>query len=310
MYLNIEVINKNDSSFLRNMENTCLKPVRYLWGDQGRTIEILNNEIVKDAPSFERRTYLGTALAIAALVPGIILGLLAKALNSLKVSYANDMALVKRFLQAEIHLPAAPANISLDHYHADFCLKMNALYNQIKADERIWQDANFIQECSLVMEDGYAYMELYFRQLATECNHDAKLITEQMILQPQNRGVPGQDYCHTFFLFSTLYHHVRGCSTQLNRDEWGDAMGIGADEPMPVRQKDLLKEEDQEPYFNPTKPQYRWRQLYNAFCKLVDKNGVRRLLEKPRGGDQRFSNWSRPDTHKVRAYYAPDTQPT
>ncbi len=310
MYLNIEVINRNNSSFLRNMENTCLKPVRYLFGDRGRTIEIINNEIVKDAPSFERRTYLGTALAIAALIPGIILGLLAKALNSLRVSDANDRALVRRFLQAEILLPVAPANITLAQYHADFCLKMNALYNQIKADERIWQDANFIHECSLAMEDGYTYMDLYFRQLAKECNGDAKLIVEQMILQPQNRMVPGQDYCHTFFLFTTLYHHARGCSTQMDREKWEGAMGIGADEAMPVREKDQLDEVDQEPYFNPTKPQYRWRQLYNAFCKLVDKNGVRRLLEQPRVGDQRFSNWSRPDMHEVPAYYAPDTKPT
>jgi hypothetical protein len=306
MFFNIELVNKNDLSLLRTVENTCLKPVRYLF--KGRTIEILNDQIIKDEPSFGPRTYLGMALAIATFIPGLIFGILAKALNSLGNRYRNDQAFLKQFLHVKPSLPSAPA-MTLDAYLQNFWPKIDALRNQIKDDEAIWKDGGFIQECSQIMEEGYASMELYFRQLAKECNSDPVLMKEQMIMQPQNRETPSQDYSHTFFIFSKLYHQARSCATQLDRKTWADPMGMGDHEPMPIREKEFLTEEDQEPYFNPTKPQYRWRQLYNAFCDLVDKYGVRSHLEK-RGGDTRFSNWSHPDTQKVFGFYYPDTLPT
>jgi hypothetical protein len=39
---------------------------------------------------------------------------------------------------------------------------------------------------------------------------------------------------------------------------------------------------------------------------LVDKNGLRAQLDQ----DRRFSNWSKPDHHKVPYYDNPDTVPT
>jgi hypothetical protein len=61
--LNIEIINKDDSSFLRKAENFCLQPLRYLFN--GRTYEILNHQIVKDAPYDDNRSYIKVAVAVA-----------------------------------------------------------------------------------------------------------------------------------------------------------------------------------------------------------------------------------------------------
>lgn len=305
--LNIEIRSKEDNLFLK-AENVCFTPIRYLFN--GRTYEILNGNIVRDAPSFSKRSYVGVALAIITLIPGLIFGLIAKVFNSLQKNTAENKALVKQFTQQKIQLPVVPPDMNFSQYSHAFFLKMDPIIDQIQSDGALWKNEKFVQEFSELMEDGYRYMELYFREVSEKCNHDVKKMYEMMVLQPQNRKGPGQDYSHTFFIFSRLYHYARGCSTRLDRAKWAPRMGIGEDEAMPLRTKARLTQEDQEPYFNPTKPQYRWRQLYNTFCSMLDKNNLRSQFEKENGGDTRFSNWSCPDIKEILSYHSPDTLPT
>lgn len=307
-FFTTEIRNHDNPSYLRDLESISLKPVRYLF--EGRTIEILRGEIVKDCPSFGKRTYKGLALAIATLIPGIILGILSEIFNTLfNAQYAKDKDLITAFSAKKMTLPEAPKNRTLADYGKEFWNHAQPILDQIQEKEDIWKDKTFIRDFSEVMENGYRFMELYFQELHQKCGDDVDAIKREMILQPQNRSTPGQDYCHTFFGFTSLYHQARSCATRLDRKEWGERMGIGLDEAMPLREKNLLTPEDQEPYFNPTQPQYRWRQLYNAFCALVDKDGLRSKLEEI-AGDKRFSKWSRPDTYTVPHYYFPDTTPT
>lgn len=306
MFLTEEIVNQNNYSYLRNLENYALKPVRYLF--DGRTIEILNDEIVKDSPSFDKKSYLGIAFAIAVLIPGLILGVLAKALNIFDKQYAKDKDLTKNFFAKKVDLPTTPENQTFAEYYLDFCHR-SAVMNQVQEDEVIWKDKQFIDEFSQLMEDGYRCMKLYFQELYQKHGSDVHSMMKDMIVQPQNRDVAGQDYSYTFFVFTTLYHQARGCAVRLDRQKWKDVMGICDDEMMPLQPKASLTEEDQEPYFNPTKPQYRWRQLYNAFCDFLDKNGLRSQLEGVEG-DDRFSKWSRPDLNKVSCYDYPGPQPT
>jgi len=277
-------------------------------------IEILDGQIVKECPSFQEKSFLGTVAAIAALIPAFIIGVVVKLFAVLFTKYSEDKALVEQFFQREIRLPEAPTGITLEAFRGQIALQAEPVLARIGSEESIWQDEGFIQEYSQVLEEYFTFMQLYFKDLEEESHHDVQAMRDRMIVQPQNRAsrgfdINGQDYSYSFFPFSSLYHFARSCAIRYDRAEYASQMGIGDDEEMPLREKFELTEADQEPYFNPTKPQYRWRQLYNAFCAKVDENGLRSLLES-RDGDTRFSNWSRPDLVMVKNYYNPDTMPT
>jgi hypothetical protein len=221
--------------------------------------------------------------------------------------------IVKRYTVVNSSLKInCDSDIPLDISFADCCKviyeRRDVCLAQIKRDEGIWQSPEFIDHFSKLMEDGYRYMQIYFREVSEKCEGDVRKMAIEMTTYPQCRSVPSQDYLHTFFLFSRLYHYARGCATQLDRDQWAEIYCIDPHEPMPLTAKETLTDQDQEPYFNSTKPQYRWRELYNAFCDLVDQNGLRSQLKKR--GDMRFIRWSTPDLGKVDHYGSPDTLPS
>lgn len=308
LYLNTSIDNHNETSFLTRLADTCLLPSRYLFN--ATSIEILNGEVIQEEPLFPEKNYLYTAAAIIALVPGILFGTCTRVLAILLCDNAASRAIADQFYQRSIELPQAPDQTTLAQYSEATADQTAQILNRIQEDRSIWQDPQFIQDFSTVMENAYRYTEIYFRQLAAECNNNPAAMKNKMILQPQNRqpGDTSQDYSHTFFHISKLYHLARGCYSRVS-PETAQNWGYLPHEEAPMRPQIPLPLDKQEPYFNPTKPQYQWRQLYNTFCEKVDQAGLRPLLE-AQGGDRRFSNWSKPDTHKVSHYMIPDMLPT
>lgn len=310
--LHTEIINHSHPSYLCTIANTALKPLRSLF--DGTTIEILNDHIVRQESSFYEETdYLTTAIAIATLIPGYIVGVLFRALAVYFDRYAEDRALVNQFYQRPAPLPISPSGVTLAEFSQSFNTKREAVLDRIDTDKAIWQDPTFIQDISLVMEEGYKYMDVYFRQIREEGGHAVNEIKDLMLLQSRGResGSTDQNYAFIFFAFSTFYHLARCCVTRLHESErQGRCRYIPLEQKMPLRPQNTLTNRDEEPYFNPTKPQYRWRELYNAFCtKIDDINGLRSLLEQS-GSGRRYSNWSHPDLQKNPLFYYPDTIPT
>ncbi len=308
LYLNTNIDNHNETSFLTRLADTCLLPSRYLCN--AASIEILNGEVIQEEPLFPEKNYLYTAAAIIALVPGIIFGTFTRLLAVLLGDNAMSRTIADQFYKRSIQLPQVPAGTTLAQYSQATTDQTTQILNRIQEDRAIWQDPQFIQDFTTVMENAYRYTEIYFRQLAAECNNDPAAMKDRMILQPQNRrsGDTSQDYSHTFFHITKLYHLARGCNSRITR-EMAERWGYLPHEEAPMRPEQPLPLVKQEPYFNPTKPQYQWRQLYNTFCDKVDQAGLRSLLE-ANGGDGRFSKWSKHDTHKVSHYVFPDTLPT
>ncbi len=304
-YLNAEIKNLNQPSLLSSAAETCLQPYRYLFN--GKSYQIVDKQIVQEELSFPEKNYLKTTSAVLAFIPGFIAGTLLRLVETLMGINAESRALIDQFSQREIKLHQAPENTPLNEFGKIIGENYEKVFVKISKTPDIWKDAQFIADFSELMEQNYRYMDLYFKTLAAECKNDPVAMTERMIVQPQNRTGKEKsklDYSYTFFGFSTRYHLARGCACQVV-----PKYSIDPDEPLPLDYAESLTPEQQEPYFNPTKPQYRWRELYNTFCDKVDAYGLRVHLEAGRG-DQRFSSWSRHDTKKVKAYYEPDSLPT
>jgi len=72
--IKIESANKK---FLEKTANCFFLPVHYLFGNKIRTYELINSKVQHASLEFVHSDYLKTTLAIIALVPGVILGVVA-----------------------------------------------------------------------------------------------------------------------------------------------------------------------------------------------------------------------------------------
>lgn len=77
IYVNLECISEENTTYLELAGDFCLSPVRYLW--EGRTVTVVGFSYEKEEISFPDGSYLETALAIFLLIPGFIIGGILKA---------------------------------------------------------------------------------------------------------------------------------------------------------------------------------------------------------------------------------------
>lgn len=312
LLLDTEILSTVHTPLSAQMAQFALKPYRYLF--EGRTILINEanrpKQIQKVHPSFAEKNMFVTALAVAALVPGLICGVLLRLFAVILGDYKEMRSIVEQFYQQRLVLPQPPPNVNLEQYREQILPLSNQLRDRIGQDSAIWQNPEFVQDFSNAMENAYRYSEIYFRQLSQECNADPRAMVDRMILQPQNDTVGNrQNFCHTFFYLPLLYTQARGCVSHITTQE-RERYGMEDDEPSFLRPAPSLSEAQQAPYFQPGTPQYRWRELHNAFCDKLDALKLRPLLNGIQNGDKRFSRWAQHDVKMVRKYGPKDTLPT
>ena len=301
----------NDTSFTFRLAQVALAPYRYLF--DGKTIVIdqvqAQKEVIHVHPNFPEKSMFKTALAVMALVPGLIVGVLLRFASILLGGDRESIALVEQFYQRKIELPQAPEGATLAQYRQEIAPFNDEVMGRIGEDPAIWQDPQFVRDFTTALENAYRFTEVYFRQLGQECENNPRQMVDRMIFQPQQGLGDRQDFCHTFFYFPTLYQRARGHAALIS-STLREQYGIGEEERMPLKANPRLTEEQQRPFFDPRTPQYRWRMMQNAFCDKLDQLNLRPLLEADRGGDGRFSNWARHDRKMVTNYSIPDTTPT
>lgn len=294
MHLNLEIINKDKPSGLNNFTNACFKPFRYLFN--GRTVEILNGEIVRDAPSYSQKSFLKTVLAIITLVPGLIVGLAVRLFEKLTKRYKDGVSKVEAFDKKGPTYPdSLTAGAKIQSFHSIVKSRMQSAIDQIGQNPDIWESKEFIAEVNHNMAEGYRLMDLYFRTLSDVCSSDAKKMADEMTITPDKRvdDYSGEDFSKTFFTYTAFYHNVRASVVRYEAtDENRKKLEVSQSEPMPFKLDGSIPKALREPYFNPTKPQYQWRVWYNGFCGMLDSTGVRKHLA---ALDKKYTDWSKPD---------------
>ncbi|MFI5344707.1 MAG: hypothetical protein ACHQUC_10880, partial [Chlamydiales bacterium] len=303
-------------------------PVRYLY--RGREVTVLNESELMEKQSFayplprykeSRRDYKKIALAIVLLVPGLICGIVLKLIAFCAQSTHKDLATARKLLQPFVPPEFKKSDsIDLETFGRDSRIQYKGLKDQVKKiGKEIWKDAEFIQEFSVCMENGYKEMILYYQQLKERHHNDPDKMTTAMVLRfiqaaprcnltaEQAEALNKEDptnYCSKYFFDSItdMYHLARGCCYC----EDAKVVEKGKQPESVKRYTQQLSHEDQAPYFTTGTPQYRWRMLYNDFCEMIDRHGLREHLGYK---DQRFLHWSVPDTNFVEFYSSPDTTP-
>jgi hypothetical protein len=303
-------ISSEDSPSFEHLANTCFTPVRYLF--RGRTIEILDKKIVQERISFPQydKTWIKTASAVAFLVPGILLGLVAKFLSYAFSSARSNFQITREF-DLQPFTPPTLSDAEMQTSLEDSYRKLSPLYLAIikkMGSKDIWKDDAFIKDVTVFMEESYKTMLIYFSQLSARHHGNPKKMAEVMIRQnfrsAEERKEDLTVYSYPYFYESLtdMYHIARSCPG-LMPSPWEEGEQT-FDFPSP------LTEENQKPYFNPQNVQYRWRQLYNRFCQMLDDHQLRGYLNDRRSGDSRFVNWANPDVGYVEYFGFPGTKPS
>lgn len=300
LFFNTAIIS-NQSSWLGSAANAFLSPSRYLF--HGRTVEVWNQIVVQADHEPQPRNWVKTAAAILFLVPGILLGMVAKLLDyALFDSTRADCVAVETFDQNPCSLQE---NISLNLSHARLDKMATSLKDRMTSKE-VWTNPAFIAEVSSFMEAAYQEIEMFYEHLEERYDKDSSQIARAMA-QDQLCDVDGKEdktgqFYFYFYFYNSLteiYHLARSCTYLENH-----AIQKGAK----IVHFSSLTDEDQVPYFTPDTPQYHWRMLYNQFCNKLDEiDGLREKLTKE---DARFINWSKPDDEIVNEYLFPHTRPT
>ena len=124
----------------------------------------------------------------------------------------------------------------------------DAIKNKM-ASKEAWSNPEFIEEVSVFMEAAYEEMELFYSQLEERQGGDRDKMAKAMIRQSLSYLEDGANdttiYAFNYFYDSLteMYHLARSYASIA-----GNAYHFSS-----------LTDEDQEPFFDESTPQYRWR---------------------------------------------------
>lgn len=113
VYLTTDLQTQN-SYFLNNAANAMLTPVRHLFG--GRTVWVVDNTTLSAQQPESKGSWLKTAGMLAALIPGVIFGVLSR-LASLAIEEVRTglLLLQDAYIQVPQQVQQGPASIDIDH---------------------------------------------------------------------------------------------------------------------------------------------------------------------------------------------------
>ncbi len=284
----------------------CLTPYRAFF--HGKTVKWENNAPTRSVShecslEYEWRVQrLQTLGKIVALVPGLLAGMALKLLAlatssrfySLYFSYKAYSA-TPSFTEKPFSAPPLDVRYkqkSITDMH-EVCTKQ---FTTLAFKKDCWNDPDFITSVTSCMNLSWQKAQLLFEKLALNFGNDKEKMA--MTLRDQ---VCQPNYCFPYFSVSitTLYHMARGRYFE-DRVE-GHTRGN-----CPV-----LTRDEQLCFYDPEKPQYQWRKLYNSFCDLLDQYELRERMQRK---DARFVNWAiadsvGPESIQPRHTF-PDTRPT
>lgn len=294
LFLNTAIIS-NQSSQLGNLANICLAPFRYLF--HGRTVEIWNKIVIHESDSVQKH-WTKTAAAIVLLVPGLLMGIMARFLDHFFFQTTRaDFAVLEKFDQNPFPVEEG---IFLDVSHARLD-KMATVIKDQMCSKSMWKNRDFISQVTSFMEAAYQEIEMFFEEIEERYEGDPARMARAMAQEGPNDKDPYSLYFPFYFYGSLteMYHYARSCAYLEDSLFGGGRKKINFPS---------LIDEDQDPYFTSGTPQFHWRQLYNDFCdKLNEIDGLCDHLKKE---DERFINWAQPDKGPVKEYGFPDTRPT
>lgn len=226
-----EIISSEKSN-LEKCANYCLRPMRALFN--GRTIEIANGRIVKNQGCDYDRKWYQVALAIIALIPGLIVGMVLKAFALLSSS------------------------VKKNHAHVALYLDLKNSHKELEKQAAVINDLEDVAKITHFMQQASKEIDLLLKLLtleAPDAMQQAKLLENQNGVigtysysgEPQDPPYPYHDggYCYKFFNASItqIYHFVRSLA---------------------------FKEGKTASFFDGHSAESEWRMLYNNFCQKVN----------------------------------------
>jgi len=305
--------------------NTFLKPYHYLYG--ATEIVVLKNEITQIRPVVYEKNMLKTAVAVATLIPGFILGVLWRLLDFLPKDYRDAHKVVEQFYQRKIELPQPPSGMALQQYRVEMTPLIDNVTARIRLprpEENNWNwDAPIIVDhrneptpdpvprMNVIMNsqdnENRPYEALIWKDRRFICDftrilENASRYSEVYFrqLSQECNGNPhamadrmftqqqnSTDFSRGIFYLPTLYHQARA-------EREPAQMTLREEE---VRTPTELKppapsESTDHYYFDPRTPHYYWRELYNRFCDQLDQYKLRPALRVSGQTGRQMSDWA------------------
>ncbi|MBS0656587.1 MAG: hypothetical protein JSR46_12480 [Verrucomicrobia bacterium] len=331
----IQIVDYQDKPFLDVVGDACKNASAFFLGM--RKITVVGADVIRDEQTskgihFVKHNSLLTTFTKIFMAIGEFFSSLAQKDDRVKEIYNTANTHTERSFIPEI---VQDDTFSLSESHQELARLFNAAISNFK-EKKDWSNPEYIQQVDVAMEHAFKETMFMLSEAVRRAENDPKRATELLIKQ---RGDTEDNlYAYKFFRGSIvrLYHEARANHVTFEtesfkkmieylkvnsptmvdfakQNEWWfrtdhDSYVYGNDLP--------LEPEDQEPYFNPQKPQYRWRMLYNHVREKINEYGLKEHLKR---SDTRFLNWSKRDLAAVtkeagrdQVFFnsTPDTTPT
>ncbi len=208
-----------------------------------------------------------TLLMIAMFIPGLILGVIAKAIALCSSVVRGDLKIASEYLQILTenkisNETLAPKHRALDKDCTAFC---NYLKSHSEKGAAIWDQEETIKSFDALFKNAASFMCELFSELERCGKKDPLQMAKLLSWQPQEKNDPIFCWCYFRSSLWAVYEFARNRrypSTYTN--QWKETVSCWT-------MQDLTSE-TVEPFYKEGTPQNSWRKLYN---ELASKLGVK-----------------------------------
>ncbi len=233
-----------------------LNPCRYFFG--GRRVVIIRDFPACEKHYTEQRGIDITIAKLAILIPSTIIGIGLKYVAYWTSPLLRDIH--THVTELEKHPGFLPESFKEPKWNYDFprktwdeLQKNISLENTECTSKEEWKKTSVISEHSKRMERAYQVAHVIFCDLRSlDDETEGKSITEKYLTSKNRRS-----WAIALATISEIYNHARGHYLNYIHDYPG------------------LSRNDQLPFYDPSKPQYQWRMLYNSICEDFYKLGIK-----------------------------------
>jgi hypothetical protein len=271
-FFNTQVCLSGERSRLNGIANLCFTPVRHCFG--GRFVDVMGERVhleyalplqTRQSPE---KNYIKTAIMVALLIPGLILGTVAR-LISLRSADVRAACTYTPVTQPHTWLKPEQTDLeTLKQRQAETKKQFWDLIGKLKTVNDVWGNPDFLSQLNTFFDTSFETMD----HLLANAERETKSPDKLAVLLMRNVGPTSGNfnYVHSFLFdgFIEMYHIARQqlVVTAIDVRKIGFRM---------AGEFGLINQRD---YFSPLTAKNSHREKFNQICQRLDTLGIHQKL--------------------------------
>jgi hypothetical protein len=214
----------------------------------------------------EPKHWLKTAIMVAALIPGLIVGLVAKAIALGDRTIRKDIQVAVDYRETQVAIQTADQSLIAPYKEITAASKQ--FYRHLEANWEkkadIWKEEETQKKFSELFTKQAAFMDLLFTELSRVAKNDPKRMAEILSMQPHSYA--SEPLFAYFYFIDSLWGSYDNARNLLTHKGPNNQYG-----PRYAYHRELLTAESEAPFFSEGTLQSGWRKLYNEKAAKLDE---------------------------------------